>query len=122
MARIIHFELNVKNIEKAIKFYENVFNWKFEKWEGPMDYWLIMTGDEREQGIDGGLGAAEEDFPLVVNTVGVDEVDSVVKKVKANGGKVLRPKHAVPGIGWLAYIQDSEGIVTGVMQEDPNAK
>ena len=49
-------------------------------------------------------------------------MDGVVKKVKANGGKVLRPKHAVPGIGWLAYIQDSEGIVTGVMQEDPNAK
>jgi predicted enzyme related to lactoylglutathione lyase len=122
MARIVHFELNVKDIEKAIKFYENIFNWKFEKWEGPMDYWLIMTGDEREEGIDGGLGAAEEDFPLVVNTVGVDDVDSVVKKVKANGGKVLRPKHAVPGVGWLAYIQDSEGIVTGVMQEDPNAK
>jgi predicted enzyme related to lactoylglutathione lyase len=122
MARIIHFELNVKDIEKAIKFYENVFDWKFEKWEGPMDYWLIMTGDEAEQGIDGGLGAAEEDFPTIVNTVGVDDVDDVVKKVKANGGKVLRPKHAVPGVGWLAYIQDAEGIVTGAMQEDPNAK
>jgi predicted enzyme related to lactoylglutathione lyase len=122
MARIVHFELNVKNIEKAIKFYENVFDWKFEKWNAPMDYWLIMTGDDNEQGIDGGLGLEEENFPSVVNTVDVDNVDDVVKKVEVNGGTILRPKHAVPGVGWLAYIQDSEGIVTGVMQEDINAK
>ena len=122
MARIVHFELNVKDIKKAIKFYENVFEWKFEKWDGPIDYWLIMTGDEDEQGIDGGLGEEEENFPSVVNTVDVDDLEEVVKKVEANGGTILRPKHAVPGIGWLAYIQDSEGIVTGVMQEDPSAK
>jgi len=122
MARIIHFELNVKNIEKSIKFYENVFGWKFEKWKGPMDYWLIMTGDVAEQGIDGGLGLEEENFPSVVNTVDVNDIDEIVKKVKMNSGKVLRPKHAVPGVGWIAYIQDSEGIVTGVMQEDINAK
>jgi predicted enzyme related to lactoylglutathione lyase len=122
MARIVHFELNVKDIEKAIKFYENVFDWKFEKWKGPIDYWLIMTGDDNEQGIDGGLGLEEENFPSVVNTVDVDNLDEVVKKVEVNGGIILRPKHAVPGVGWLAYIQDSEGIVTGVMQEDINAK
>jgi predicted enzyme related to lactoylglutathione lyase len=122
MARIVHFELNVKDIEKAIKFYENVFDWKFEKWKGPIDYWLIMTGDDNEQGIDGGLGLEEENFPSVVNTVDVDNLDEVIKKVEANGGIILRPKHAVPGVGWLAYIQDSEGIVTGVMQEDINAK
>lgn len=122
MTRVVHFELNVKDIEKAIKFYENVFDWKFEKWEGPMDYWLIMTGDEDEPGIDGGLGLEEENFPSVVNTVDVDNVDEVVKKVEANGGTILSPKHAVPGVGWLAYIQDSEGIVTGIMQEDINAK
>jgi len=122
MARIIHFELNVKDIKKAIKFYERVFGWKFKKWDGPMDYWLIMTGDENEQGIDGGLGLEEENFPSIVNTVGVDNIEQVVDKVEANGGKILRPKHVVPGVGWLAYIQDSEGIVTGVMQEDPSVK
>jgi predicted enzyme related to lactoylglutathione lyase len=55
LPRIVHFELNVKDVEKTIKFYEEVFGWKFEKWSGPIDYWLIMTGDENEPGIDGGL-------------------------------------------------------------------
>ena len=122
MARIVHFELNVKDIDKSIRFYEKVFGWKIEKWEGPMEYWLIMTGDENEEGIDGGLGLAEESYPSVVNTVDVNDVDEVVKKVKDNGGSVLSPKHAVPGVGWLAYIKDPEGIVTGVMQGNIDAK
>ncbi|MFX1233730.1 MAG: VOC family protein [Promethearchaeota archaeon] len=122
MGRIVHFELNVKDVEKAKKFYEKVFDWEIKKWEGPIDYWLVMTGKESEPGIDGGLGFAEEDFPNIVNTIDVDDVDVVIKKIKNNGGKIIRPKHAVPGVGWLAYFEDPEGIVTGIMQEDPNAK
>lgn len=122
MPKIIHFELNVKNIEQSIRFYKRVFGWKFEKWEGPIDYWLISTGDESEQGIEGGLGLEEENFPSVVNTVEVDNIEEFVKRVEANGGTILRPKHAVPGVGWLAYIKDPYGIVTGLMREDPNAK
>lgn len=122
VSRIIHFELNVKNIEKSIRFYKRVFGWKFERWDGPIDYWLITTGDESNPGIEGGLGLEEESFPSVVNTIEADNVDEVVKRVEANGGTVLRPKHAVPGVGWLAYIKDPDGIVTGVMREDSSAK
>jgi len=122
MPRVVHFELNVKDVNKTINFYEKVFGWKIEKWQGPIDYWLIMTGGENEPGIDGGLGAEEEGFPKVVNTIDVDDVDEIIEKIKDNGGEIVRPKHAVPGVGWLAYFKDVEGIVTGVMQEDPNAK
>ena len=122
MPRLVHFELNVKDVEKTKKFYENVFGWKIEKWSGPIDYWLIMTGDESEPGIDGGLGQIEEGFPSVVNTIDVKNVDEVVKKIESNGGEIIRPKHAIPGVGWLAYFKDAEGIVSGIMQEDPEAK
>lgn len=122
MPRIVHFELNVKNVEKTIKFYEEVFGWKIEKWNGPIDYWLIRTGDESEPGIDGGLGYTEEGFPQVVNTIDIDNIDEYIKKIEKNGGEIVRPKHAVPGVGWLAYLKDTEGIVTGIMQEDPEAK
>jgi predicted enzyme related to lactoylglutathione lyase len=54
LPRVVHFEINANKPEELAKFYEQVFNWKFEKWKGPMDYWLIMTG-ENEPGIDGGL-------------------------------------------------------------------
>ncbi len=122
MPRLVHFEMNVKDVHKTIAFYESVFCWKFEKWDGPMDYWLIMTGDESEPGIDGGLGFEEEGFPKVVNTIDVDNIDDIIKKIESNGGEIVRPKHAVPGVGWLAYFKDSESVMSGIMQNDPNAK
>jgi predicted enzyme related to lactoylglutathione lyase len=122
MARLVHFEMNVKDVKKAMAFYKDVFGWEFQKWEGPMDYWLVMTGDESEPGIDGGLGNAEEGFPKVVNTIDVTDIDNIIKKVEKNGGEIVRPKHAVPGVGWLAYFKDSEGLMFGIMQSDPNAK
>ena len=99
MARIVHFELNVKDVEKTINFYKKVFGWKIEKWSGPMDYWLIMTGNESEPGIDGGLGYIEDGFPHVVNTIDVDNIDEVIKKIENNGGEIVGSKHAVPGVG-----------------------
>ena len=120
--RLVHFELNVENVEKSIKFYENVFGWKFEKWDGPIDYWLIMTGPESEPGIDGGLAKKDEESDPLVNTIDVKDVDEIVKKIEKNGGKIVVPKHAVPGVGWLAYFKDTEGLMTGIMQSDPNAK
>jgi predicted enzyme related to lactoylglutathione lyase len=122
MARLVHFEMNVKDVHKTISFYEDVFGWKFQKWDGPMDYWLIMTGDEEEPGIDGGLGYEEEGFPKVVNTIDVGDIDEIIKKIESKGGAIVRPKHAVPGVGWLAYFKDSEGVMSGIMQNDPNAK
>ena len=121
MARLVHFEMNVKDVHKAISFYEDVFGWRFQKWDGPMDYWLVMTGDEDEPGIDGGLGYEEEGFPKVVNTIDVGNIDEVIKKIESKGGEIVKPKHAVPGVGWLAYFKDSEGVMSGIMQNDPRA-
>ncbi len=44
MPRPIHFEIPADDPDRAIAFYRDVFGWKFQKWEGPMPYWLITTG------------------------------------------------------------------------------
>jgi predicted enzyme related to lactoylglutathione lyase len=49
-------------------------------------------------------------------------VDDAVSAIEANRGKVLRPKPSIPGVGWLAYCQDTEGNTFGLMQDDPLAK
>ena len=48
-------------------------------------------------------------------------VDEYAGKVEANGGKVVVPKMAIPGVGWLVYCQDTEGIVFGITENDPSA-
>lgn len=122
MPRVVHFEIDAKKPERAVKFYEKVFGWKIKKWEGPVEYYLITTGKESEPGIDGGLSRRTESEPSTVNTIDVPSVDEFIKKVEANGGKIIRPKRAVMGVGYMAYFQDPEGNVFGMMESDESAK
>lgn len=128
MSRVAHFEIHADDPARAITFYENVFGWQFSKWEGPMEYWMVKTGEPEVPGIDGGLmkrmGGAPIDGQAVnsyVCTIMSSTVDSDINKAITNGGSIAVPKMAVPGIGWLAYIKDTEGNLFGVMQEDGNA-
>lgn len=121
MSRIVHFEIPADDPERAIKFYEKVFDWQIEKWDGPIEYWLIMTGEEDKPGIDGGLARREDPTTGVENTIDVKDLDTSLANVKANGGKVIRPRIAVPGVGWMAYIKDTEGNVFGLMESDLEA-
>ena len=57
-----------------------------------------------------------------VNTVQVESVDDTAARVVEAGGKVVLPKRAIPGVGWLMYCQDTESNVFGLMHPDPGAK
>lgn len=122
MPRVVHFEIDAKKPDRAIKFYEKVFSWKIKKWEGPVEYYLITTGKESEPGIDGGLSRRTEPEPSTVNTIDVPSVDEFIKKVEASGGTIIRPKMAIPGVGYMAYFKDPEGNIFGMMENDESAK
>ncbi len=121
MPRPVHFEIPVDHPEKIMDFYSKVFGWKFAKWEGPTDYWLITTGADPEPGINGGLLRKRDPHQPCVNTVGVPNLGETLKTLSDGGGKIVMPKMAVPGVGWLAYAQDPEGNMIGMMQMDPAA-
>ncbi len=55
MPRVVHFEIHAENPERAISFYKGVLGWNFQKWDGPLDYWVITTGPQEQPGINGGL-------------------------------------------------------------------
>ncbi len=121
MNRFTHFELVTDDREKTAAFYRAVFGWKVEKWAGPVDYWIVDSGDASTPGINGGLMQAGGEFSGTVNTVEVEDIDAALAKVKANGGTIIFEKSPVPGVGQLAYFKDNCGIVVGIMQPDPNA-
>jgi predicted enzyme related to lactoylglutathione lyase len=120
MPRVIHFELGADDPERAVKFYQDVFGWQINKWDGPQDYWLITTGEAGTPGIDGAIMRREPGMSTI-NTVDVASVDESVAKITSSGGTVIAPKMAIPGIGYFAYCQDTEGNTFGVMQSDPAA-
>jgi uncharacterized protein len=129
MPRVSHFEIHADNPDRAIQFYAGLFGWQFQKWDGPMPYWLVTTGPDSEPGINGGLmkrmGPPPADMQAVnayVCTTIVPNLDASVEKALATGGTIALPKMPVPGVGWLAYVKDTEGNILGVMQRDPAAK
>ena len=121
MNRVVHFEIPAEDPENVARFYSEVFNWKIEKWEGPVDYWLITTGDENEPGINGAIMKKEGLQSSVTNMIEVSSIDETVAKVTASGGTILIPKMPVPGVGYAAYFRDKEGNIFGLMQSDTSA-
>ena len=70
------------------------------------------------------MGSAPTDGQAVnayVCTVISASLDADVDKALSNGGSIAVPKMPIPGIGWLAYVKDTEGNIFGVMQDDPAA-
>jgi predicted enzyme related to lactoylglutathione lyase len=129
MSRPVHFEIQAADPNRAIAFYTALFGWSFNKWAGPADYWLIKTGEAGTMGIDGGLlprkgppPAAMQSVNAYICTIGVDNLDSSLKRLGELGTAVVVPKMAVPGIGWLAYANDTEGNIFGMLQPDAAAK
>jgi len=123
MPRPVHFELSAKDPDSLAKFYEEALDWKVQKWGGETEYWLLMTGEEGEPGIDGGLMRRDERTPPgTVNYYDVPDIDEYVDRSVSAGGKLMVPRMPVPGVGWIAVIEDPEGNVYGLMQGDRDAK
>jgi uncharacterized protein len=121
MGRVIHFEFPADNPERAMEFYKKIFGWQFQKWEGPMEYWLVSTGAKEQPGIDGGMMPRQHPGHGTVNTIGVASVDAAIVTIEKHGGRVVTPKMPIPGVGYFAYCADTEGNQFGIMQPDPAA-
>jgi len=122
MPRIVHFDVPADDPMRAQKFYSEIFGWKFDKWNGPMEYWMTITGDDKQPGINGGLSKRMPGQAGITNTIDVSSVDEFSKKIQSKGGKIIAPKMPIPGVGYFAQCMDTEGNVFGIIQFDKNAK
>ena len=51
---IAHFDVPADDVERARRFYERVFGWRFEPF-GPPDFYMIHTGSGADPGIHGSV-------------------------------------------------------------------
>jgi hypothetical protein len=131
MGRVVHFEIHVDDVERAKRFYGEVFGWTFQDWTAYVGaaYWGAVTGDETQPGINGALMQRQSAPPqdgqgvnAFVCTMGVDDYDATEAKILESGGKVSTPKTALTGMAWQGYYFDTEGNIFGIHQTDVNAK
>lgn len=110
------FEVPVANMERAIKFYETVFDFKLERHQmGPLDMaWFPWV--EQGGGSPGSLvhNAAfykpSADGTLVYFTAHSGDLANELARVEGAGGKVLAPKRQISeDYGYMALCLDTEG-------------
>jgi predicted enzyme related to lactoylglutathione lyase len=130
MARVVHFEIQADDVERAKTFYSAAFEWTFQDWGEftGSTYWGIVTGPDAEPGINGGLvqrpvtkGAPSSGANAFVCTVQVDDYDAVEGRILAAGGQVALAKEALGGMAWQGYYVDTDGNTFGIHQTDPQA-
>ncbi len=114
----VHIELASTDPARTRKFFEDVFAWTFEDIP-EMDYATF----EAPSGPGGGLMAPMEGQPPgVLNYLLSSDVDADLRRIEGAGGRVLRPKTEIPGIGWWALFQEPTGIVLALFQARMEAR
>ncbi len=124
MDKVVHFEVPADDLDRAQKFYSDVFGWKIDKVPGQdIEYRMAYTVpvDEKfmpkETGaINGGM-VKRSNKESVVIVINVSSVDEYAKKVEDARGKVVMPAQKVMNMGLYARVEDTEGNVIGIWQD-----
>ena len=125
MESVVHFEMPAKDNARATKFYSTVFGWKMQQLGKEMgEYVLAMTAESDKNGpktpgrINGGFFPAKKDNPLQHPSlvIAVKDLNSAIKKIEKEGGKVLGKPMDIPNIGCYVSFEDTEGNRNSIIQ------
>lgn len=108
---VVYFEIPVTDIERAIKFYNAVFYFDFDKENIDNNEMALFPFAVENSGISGALAKGEIYKPTkdgVLIYFKTKNIDETLKLATSNGGKTLYPK-IDNGIGLVAEFEDTEG-------------
>ena len=111
----MHFEIPANDVEKLKRFYEEIFGWKINQAEGPIEYWVIQTvpvdanGMLLRPGVNGGMYKKQQPENKPINYFAVESINDFLAKIEKLGGKTIQLKEEVPNVGWIAAAVDPEG-------------
>ena len=127
MNKVAHFEIPADDKERAKKFYNETFGWQITDFPigGDIIYSCAQTvaTDEttympKELGaINGAIVNRSKEVPTPLITINVNSVDEYIKKVEVGGGKAMSAKCEVLGMGYYAYVKDSEDNMLGLWED-----
>lgn len=116
----VWFEIPASDFERAVKFYEAVFQVTLRREKIGGDLAVFPGGDDAVNGAvvseTGYVPAANG--AVVYLSAGAD-LSPMLARVVAAGGTVIRPKTALPpGMGHYAHFGDTEGNRVGLHSEN----
>ena len=117
--QITHIEFPADDPARAQRFYAELFGWELNEMPGFENYFLFSFGTIERAG--GAIGKRNESTGDKLRVyVEVDSIDPLLTRVPGLGGKVTTERTEIPGQGWYAVIDDSEGNEVGLYENLPN--
>lgn len=117
------FEIAVSDFARAKTFYETIFAIEMPQHEMMGMKTAFFPAEPGSGKASGGITQSMMHTPskegAMVYLNANPAMDSVLEKVEEAGGKVMMPKTAIsPEIGFMAYIEDSEGNKVGIHSQN----
>ena len=120
MPRVSSFMVPADDPERAASFYRNAFDWRIDA--DPTGHAWHMHSDEPDApDVQGVISRREFDGQPIGIGIQVPSIDDYTARIEQQGGTVLVPKGAIPGVAWFAVCQDTEGNTFILSQPDAGA-
>jgi len=118
---LIWFEIPADQPERAKKFYGSLLGWKIQPFPTMPDYAHIDTAGA-DASPDGGMMKRMCPGQTITTYFAVPSVSRAMAKVKKLGGKIHKPKTAVPHMGYFTLCSDTEKNVFALWEVNPKAR
>ncbi len=113
------FDLYVDDLDRAVKFYESVFEQKLEPIVDPTGETQMMSfpANMKAYGASGALVKSNHARPGIGGTLvyfSVEDCAVQESRVIAAKGTIVRPKFSIGESGWVTLCMDTEGNLFGL--------
>lgn len=109
---VVHFEIPVNDIDRAVRFYEAVFGYTLRRDRVDGYAMAFFPRTDGGAGASGALAQGDVYKPAKSGPVlyfDVADIDAVLARARAQGAEILYPKKDIGDAGFVAEIEDSEG-------------
>jgi uncharacterized protein len=109
---LTYFEIPVADLERAVSFYETVFDCKLERATIDGNEMAVFPGTPSAPGCIGALAMGPTYKPSTDGArvyFHTDDIDATLQAAVKNGGKIEYPKTSIGELGSVAEFIDTEG-------------
>ena len=109
---VVHFEIPVLDLDRAMDFYSRVFETTLSREEIDGYQMAMFPVEDDGFGTSGALVQGDVYIPSIEGCFlyfGVTNIDETIERAIASGGSVMYPKKSNGELGWVAEIGDTEG-------------
>jgi predicted enzyme related to lactoylglutathione lyase len=116
MGKVVNFHLPADDVERAARFYRDVFGWDFVPFpNSAVPYLVHDSAGENGAGIPAAITARHDIVKAPTPTIEVESIDQAMANVAMNGGQQGQVRD-LPGLGRFGYAIDSEGNIIALLQ------